>query len=34
MIHAAHLIWMLPAAALLGYVLCALLTANGRDNDK
>lgn len=34
MIHAARLIWMLPAAALLGYVLCALLTANGRDNDK
>lgn len=31
MIHAAHLIWRLPLAVLLGYVLSALLGAIGRD---
>ena len=34
MICALHLIWIIPLVALLGFVLCALLTANGKDNDK
>lgn len=25
-----HLIWIIPAAATFGFVLCALLTANER----
>ena len=28
MISAWHLIWMLPVAAVLGFVVCALLGAN------
>lgn len=31
MISALHLIWMLPTAALCGYVLCALLRGNKED---
>lgn len=31
MIHIAHLLWIVPVAATFGFVLCALLSANGRE---
>ena len=33
MIHALHLLWIVPAAAFFGFCLCALLSANGREED-
>lgn len=26
-----HLIWIVPLSAVIGYIFCALLTANERD---
>ncbi len=34
MINALHLIWIIPCATTLGFLLCALLSANGRDDDR
>lgn len=28
MMNALHLIWIIPAAAMFGFMLCALLSAN------
>ena len=33
MIHIAHLLWIVPASATFGFVLCALLSANGRSSN-
>lgn len=30
---ALHLIWIIPLATMIVYVLCALLSANGRDDN-
>lgn len=27
-----HLVWIVPASAVFGFILCALLSANGPDN--
>lgn len=32
MIHALHLIWIVPLSAFLGFLTAALLTANGEDS--
>lgn len=34
MINALHLIWIIPCAAIAGFLFCALLSANntGRDD--
>ena len=32
MIHIAHLLWIVPASATFGFIICALLSANGRDD--
>lgn len=29
---ALHLIWIVPLSALIGYIACALLSTNGRDD--
>lgn len=31
MINALHLIWIIPCCMIAGFVLCALLSANGSD---
>lgn len=31
MMNALHLFWIIPAATLFGFVLCALLSANKND---
>lgn len=28
-----HLLWIVPLSAIFGFVVCALLSANGRDNN-
>lgn len=33
MISLFHLFWIVPVTFLLGYIACALLSANGREND-
>lgn len=30
--NALHLIWIVPLSAMFGFVVCALLNANGRDD--
>lgn len=34
MINALHLFWIIPCAAIVGFMLCALLTANDEPGDK
>lgn len=34
MINALHLIWIIPCAAIAGYMLYALLAANDEPGDK
>lgn len=31
MMNALHLLWIVPTATMFGYMLCALLSANGDD---
>lgn len=31
MINALHLIWIIPVSAIVGFLMCALLSANGKD---
>ena len=31
MINALHLLWIVPLAASFGFVVCAVLSANGRE---
>ena len=31
MIHALHLLWILPLAAFIGFMTCALLSVNKHD---
>lgn len=28
-----HLLWIIPLAATIGFIFCALLNANGRDSN-
>lgn len=34
MIHIIHLLWIVPGAAFFGFMLCALLSVNGREEDE
>lgn len=31
--NALHLLWIVPLSTLFGFLLCALLSANGGDGD-
>lgn len=31
MMNMLHLVWIIPLAAVIGFMVCALLSANGRD---
>ena len=31
MMNMLHLVWIIPLSAVIGFMVCALLSANGRD---
>ena len=31
MMNMLHLVWIIPLTAVIGFMVCALLSANGRD---
>ena len=33
MMSVLHLLWIVPLSAVIGYIFCALLNANGRDDN-